>query len=90
MAEYILVGKVTHYFTRLGVAGVEMMDSLSLGDQIHILGNTTDFQQPVTSMELDHQPIETAYAGQLIGLKVWRRARPGDMVYKLSGEPEPG
>ncbi len=82
--EKKLVGKVTHYFTKISVAVVELTDELKIGDRISIEGHTTNFQQTVTSMQIEHQNVEKAGPGQSIGLKVEQRVREGDLVYKLS------
>ena len=71
--EEKLVGEVTHYFARIAVAAVHLSGPLKVGDQIHILGRTSDFQQEVTSMQIEHQQIEEALAGQEIGLVVVER-----------------
>jgi len=77
------VGKVTHYFTRIGVAVVDLTDTLSVGDKILIKGATTNFEQTVESMQIEHKNVETAHGGQKIGLKVNQRVREGDTVYKI-------
>ena len=77
------VGRVTHYFTRISVAVVELSDKLSIGDKILIQGATTNFEQTVQSMQIEHKNITTAEAGQSIGLKVEQRVREGDKVYKI-------
>jgi len=77
------VGKITHYFTRIGVAVVELTDKLSVGDRILIQGATTNFEQTVESMQIEHKNVESAEAGQSIGLKVEQRVREGDKVYKI-------
>ncbi|RJS84001.1 translation elongation factor-like protein [Candidatus Bathyarchaeota archaeon] len=77
------VGVVTHYFTRISVAVVELKDTLSIGDKILIRGATTNFEQTVESMQIEHKNITTAEAGQSIGLKVVDRVREGDRVYKI-------
>jgi len=79
-----MIGQVTHYYTRLGVAAVELTGELKLGDTIRILGHTTDFEQTVHSMQLEHENIAVGKAGQLIGLEVAERVRPGDKVFKLT------
>lgn len=81
--EKILVGKVTHYFTKIGVAVVELQDTLKIGDEISIEGVTTNFRQRVESMQIEHKPVEEARAGDSIGLKVIDRVREGDNVYKI-------
>jgi len=78
-----LVGEITHYFTRAEVAVVELVDDLTIGDEVSIEGATTDFRQRVMSMQIEHQPVEKAAAGDSIGLKVVERARQGDKVYRL-------
>jgi len=77
------IGKITHYFTRIGVAVVELSDKISIGDRILIQGATTNFEQVVESMQIEHKNVETAEAGQSIGLKVEQRVREGDKVYKI-------
>ncbi len=76
------VGRVTHFFTKISVAVVELSAPLAVGDHIVIKGPTTDFEQVVESMQIEHQNIERAEAGQSIGLKVAQRVREKDIVYK--------
>ena len=77
------VGKVTHYFSKIGVAIIEVTDgSIKVDDEIHIKGHTTDFKQKVKSMQIEHDKIEIAEPGQSIGLKVAESARANDLVYK--------
>ncbi|MGD2144351.1 MAG: translation elongation factor-like protein [Anaerolineae bacterium] len=79
-----LVGEVTHWFGNIQVAGIELGSKLAIGDRVHIIGHTTDFEQEVTSMQLDHQDISEAQPGDEIGVKLQARARPGDSVYKVT------
>jgi translation elongation factor EF-1alpha len=79
----ILIGKVTHYYNRISVAVVELAGELRVGDQIAILGHTTEFTQPVESLEVEHHKIEVARTGQEVALKTWEIARSGDLVYKI-------
>lgn len=83
MTELRAIGKVIHYWSRLGVAGVELSDTLTMDDWVHFRGATTDFQQRVTSMQLNHRFINQAHAGQQVGILVAERVRPGDTVYLL-------
>lgn len=84
MAEKKLIGEITHYFTRIGVAVVELSDDIKMGDKIRIEGATTAFEQVVDSMEIENEKVETATRGQSIGLKVKERVRPSDGVYKIT------
>jgi putative protease len=79
-----LIGKVTHYFSKIGVAIVELTDTLKIGDKIKIKGGNTEFVQDVDSMEIEHKKIEEAKAGDVIGLKVSQKVREGYKVYKIS------
>ena len=83
MSEPRAIGKVIHYWTRLGVAGVELTGSLKMDDWIHFRGVTTDFQQRVTSMQLNHRFIHQAHTSQQVGILVADRVRAGDTVFLL-------
>ena len=78
------VGKIEHYYSYLGVAVVSLIQGgLQIGDHIKISGHTTNFEQRVDSMEVDHQPVQWAQPGQIFGLKVKDHARENDIVYRL-------
>jgi putative protease len=76
------VGTITHYFPKIGVAIVEVTAPIAVGDTIRIKGTTTDFEQTVKSMEIEHKKIEKAKPGDSIGLKVEDKVRERDIVYK--------
>jgi len=77
------IGKISHFFSHISVAVIELTDTLKVGDQIHIQGATTDLTQNVDSMQIEHQGVQEATAGQSIGLKVNDRVREGDDVFKV-------
>ncbi len=77
------VGEVTHYWRKISVAGIKLTDTLNVGDTIRVLGTTTDFEQIVGSMQIEHENIETAKKGQEIGLKVKEKVHQGDTVYRV-------
>jgi translation elongation factor EF-1alpha len=77
------VGEVTHYFTKISVAVVDVSGPIKVGDQIAIKGMTTNFEQTVGSMQIEGKNIEEAKSGDDIGLKVADRVRTGDVVYRL-------
>lgn len=82
-AEEMQVGKVSHYFPKIGVAVIEITDgSIKVGDVIRIKGHTSDFKQKVSSMQIEHDEVELAEPGQSIGLKVTEPVRANDLVYK--------
>jgi putative protease len=78
-----IIGIVTHYFPKVRAAVIKLKGPLSLGDTVKIKGHTTDFTQAVTSMQIDHVPINNAKKGQEIGLLVDSRTRQHDTVYKV-------
>jgi hypothetical protein len=77
------IGKITHYFHKIGVAVILLDDNLNTGDEIRILGTHTDFYQKVTSMQVEHITITSALKGQDIGLKVVQNVHEGDEVYRV-------
>jgi translation elongation factor EF-1alpha len=78
----IEVGNVTHFFSKINVAVLELTAPLEVGDKILVKGPTTDFEQVVDSMQIEHKNIQKAEAGQSIGLKMVEHARERDVVYK--------
>lgn len=76
------IGIVTHYYSHLGVAVVQVnKGTLKTGDKIHITGHTTDFIQSVASMEYEHEHVDQASAGQSVGIRVADHVREHDIVY---------
>jgi hypothetical protein len=78
-----LVGEISHWFGNIRVAGIKLSAPLAVGDRVHIVGHTTDFEQEIGSMQLDNQDVAEAQPGAEIGVKLVSRARPGDSVYKV-------
>lgn len=78
------VGEVEHYFTNISVAAIKITEgSLHVGDTIRIVGATTDFSQPVRSMEIDQESVDEVSTGDEVGIKTERRVREGDAVYRV-------
>lgn len=78
------VGTVTHYFTKIGVAVIDLSESISVGDRLHFLGKHTDFPQNIGSMQIEHEQVEQAGKGSEVAIKVDQRVRRGDSVFKLT------
>ncbi len=78
----IEVGHITHFFSKISVAVLELRAPLAVGDHILIKGPTTDFEQVVESMQIEHENIPKALAGQSVGLKVAEHVKERDVVYK--------
>ena len=83
MAEHP-VGAVTHYFGKPRVGIVALTGDVTTGDTLRFLGHGADFQQTVTSMEIEHAAVETASAGTEVGIRVAQRVREGTEVYRIT------
>ena len=84
MAEEVEIGRVNDYFAKIGVAGIDLTATLRVGDRIRIKGHTTDLEEIVKSIQVEHESLEEAKAGDKIGVKVADRVRGGDHVYRVS------
>ena len=80
----IEVGKVSTFFARPIVAGIDLTAPVKVGDKIHIKGHTTDVELTVESMQIHNVNVQEAKAGDSIGIKVPDRVRTGDHVYKVT------
>ena len=78
------IGKITHFYDKIGVAIVKLSKPLKVGDEIEIKGKTTDLKQTIDSIQFEHQNIEAGKSGQEAGLKVHAKAREGDAVFNGS------
>jgi translation elongation factor EF-Tu-like GTPase len=84
MAEEVKVGVITHFFSKVSVGIINLTDGeLKVGDNIHIKGHTSDFNQTIESMEIEHKVVESAKKGESVGIKVKEHVREHDVVYKV-------
>ncbi len=80
----IEIGKVSDFFARPVVAGIELTGRLKIGDRIHIKGHTTDMEFAVDSMQINNADVQEAKAGDSVGIKVSDRVRRGDTIYLVT------
>lgn len=78
------IGRVSDFFAKPVVAGIDMTGTIKAGDTIHIVGHTTDLQFTVGSMQVDNVNVDVAKPGDQVGIKVTDRCRRGDKVYKVT------
>lgn len=76
------LGKVTHYYAHIKVAIVKFNTNVKAGTELYFKGATTDFKEASKSMQFDHEPVALAKKGKQIGIKLKKRVREGDLVYK--------
>lgn len=75
------IGKITHYFNKIGVGVVELEDGLKVGDTIVITGHGKEFEQAVDSMQVEHEQVTEAKKGDAVGMKVDQPVKEGDIVF---------
>lgn len=78
------IGRVTHYFNKIGVAAIELSGTMAVGDTIHVKGHTSDWTQEVDSMQIEHDSVQSAGAGDSVGIRVPGHAHVHDVVYKVT------
>lgn len=76
------IGKVTHYYDKIGVAIVKFNKKVKAGEKIHF-GNENGFDQEVVSMQLDHKPVSEVKADQEVGIKVDQKVGQGTTVSSI-------
>lgn len=77
------IGVVEDYFSHVGVFATALKAPVQQGDKIHVRGHTTDLIFTADSMQIEHQPVQTANTGDSIGIKASQRVRKGDYIYKI-------
>jgi translation elongation factor EF-Tu-like GTPase len=77
------IGEISHYFGNIGVAVIDLTDTLKEGEEIRVVGGETDFTQTATSMEVDREKVHEAKKGDSVGLKIDQKVRQGYKVYKV-------
>jgi translation elongation factor EF-1alpha len=75
------IGKVSTYFSHVGVAAIKLSGALKVGDKIHVKGHTTDFEMVVDSIQIEKEKVDHAKSGDHIGIKVPEKVRPNDSVF---------
>lgn len=77
------IGEVKFYNDRNGKATIQLVDEIHVGDTIHILGRFTDLRQKVTVLQVDDHTVKEAGSGEEVTLRVSRRVRRHDKVFRL-------
>ena len=75
------IGKVSSYFSHVGVAAIKLSGKLEVGNKIHVKGSTTDFENVVDSIQIEKESVQKAKKGDHVGIKVPEKVRPNDTVF---------
>jgi translation initiation factor IF-2 len=81
MADKDLVGKVIHYFDKIGVAVIKLGKTLKVGDKVKFVHGENEFEQVVESMQLEHEQVKTGKKGQEVAVKVDKETKSGTEVH---------
>ena len=81
MSKSDLLGKVVHYYDRIGVAVVKLVKAVKTGDAVKFVHGDKEFSQTIESMQFEHQPIEGGKKGQEIAVKVDQEVKSGTEMY---------
>lgn len=76
------LGKIIHYFDKIGVGVMKLDAALKVGDAIHVKGKTSDFEQTVVSMQVDKKSVQSGKKGDEVAVKLEGKAKEGDGVFK--------
>lgn len=79
----IKVGRISHYYDKIGVAVIEVAKPIKVGDKIKIIGHDKEFTQDIVSLQMEHLNVEKAKAKSSVGMKVDSPVKDGDEVYKV-------
>lgn len=81
--QKIYIAKVIKYFSKIGVAEIEMESrELHVGNDVIITGPTTGIvSAQVSEIRYELEPVEKALKGQRVSISVPEKVRPSDRVY---------
>ncbi len=81
----IQIGKVTHYYDKIGVAVVEVKNQpLKVGDRVKVSGHDSEFTQEVSSLQMEHEKVAEVAPGETVGVKVGKPVKAGDVLYLVT------
>ena len=79
------LGRVTHFFDKIGVGVFDLKAGLKVGDQVKIeaKGDEEFFEQAIDSMQIDGESVKKAKKGDSIGVKLAEVPKRGGKVFKI-------
>lgn len=76
------IGKVVHWYGKINVAVVKLAEGLKVGDAVKVRHGETEFEDAVSSMQLDHKPVESGKKGQEVAIQFSQEAKDGALIFK--------
>lgn len=77
------VGKVTHWYDKAGVAVLDLAGALKVGDKVKVKKGEAEFEETISSMQIDHKEVASAKKGDEVAVKFSQKAREGAVIYKV-------
>ncbi|KKT56107.1 MAG: hypothetical protein UW81_C0011G0011 [Candidatus Giovannonibacteria bacterium GW2011_GWC2_44_9] len=77
------IGKVTHWYDKLGVAVLDLKGSLKAGDIVKVRKGTEEFEDTIVSMQVDHKNVSSAKKGDEVAVKFSQKTKEGAAIYKM-------
>ncbi|KKQ00904.1 MAG: hypothetical protein UW15_C0038G0003 [Parcubacteria group bacterium GW2011_GWC1_44_10] len=76
------VGKITHWYDKIGVAVIDLKGALKMGDRVKIKKGEDEFEETISSMQVDHKEVSSAKKGDEVAVKLSQKAKEGAAIYK--------
>ena len=77
------IGKVIHWYDKIGVAVTRLTGQLKVGDSIRVRRGDQGFETVVESMQIDHAEVNFAKAGDEVAIKLSQKAKEGSTLYTV-------
>jgi len=81
--QEVEIGDIKHFYKKISVAVIKLSQDMKVGENLHIKGATTDFEQGIDSMQIEHEKVKEAKSGDSVGVKLKNPAREGDIVFRV-------
>jgi len=77
------IGKVTHWYDKLGVAVLDLKGALKAGDIVKVRKGAEEFEDTIVSMQVDHKNVSSAKKGDEVAVKFSQKTKEGAVIYKM-------
>jgi len=77
------IGRVTHYYDKIGVMVLKLTDIKLFGDKIKVKRGDEEFEETIESMQVEHENVDKAKKGDEIAIKISRPTKEGAVVCRV-------